>query len=62
VTAWLGAFLLMLVVWLIGDQRGVLALLLWLLWIAGPLVACWITWLWVKKSKEQRAKSKGYPA
>ena len=58
VTAWLGAVLLMLVVWLIGDQRGILALLLWLLWIAGPLVACWISWLWIRRARstEQRAK------
>jgi len=62
VTAWLGAFLLMLLAWLIGDQRGILALLLWLLWIAGPLVACWITWLWMTKGKVQGAKGKGQPA
>ena len=61
ITAWLGAFLLMLAVWLIGDQGGILALLLWLLWIFGPLVACWITWLWMTKGKAQNAKGKGQP-
>jgi hypothetical protein len=62
VTAWLGAFLLMLAAWLIGDQRGIAALLLWLLWVAGPLAACWITWLWMTKGKVQSAKGKGQPA
>lgn len=49
VTAWLGAILLMTVTWLIGEQRGVLGFLLWLLWISGPLVACWLTILWLKQ-------------
>ena len=47
VTAWLGAMLLMLLVWMIGDQRGIFALLLWLVWIGAPLLAAGITWLWV---------------
>ena len=48
VTAWFLAVLLMWITWLIGDQRGPFALLLWLMWIGGPLVACWLTWLWVR--------------
>ena len=49
ITAWLLAVLLMWVTWRIGDQRGSIAFLLWTIWIAGPLVACWITWLWVRR-------------
>ena len=59
VTAWLGASLLMIVTWSVGDQRGILAFLLWVLWIGGPLTASWITWLWIAKSKSRSAKSKG---
>jgi len=51
VTAWLGAVILMTITWFIGEQRGILAFLLWLLWIAGPLVACWLTVLWVKQRR-----------
>ena len=49
VTAWLLAVVLMLLTWLVGDQRGILAFLLWLIWIGGPLVACWLTWLWARR-------------
>lgn len=49
VTAWFGAVLLMSITWLIGEQRGIPGFLLWLLWIGGPLVACWLTVLWVRK-------------
>jgi hypothetical protein len=62
VSAWLGAFLLMSLAWLIGDQRGFIALLLWLVWICAPLAAAWVTWLWIARSKEQRAKRKGLSA
>ena len=50
VTAWLLAVVLMWLTWLIGDQRGPLAFLLWLVWITGPLVACWLTWLWTRRT------------
>ena len=49
VTTWLLAVLLMWVTWLIGDQRGIIALLLWLIWIGGPLIAAWLTWLWTRR-------------
>ncbi len=52
VTAWLCAILLMTVTWLIGEQRGILGLLLWLLWIGGPLVAGWVTNLWVRRRRQ----------
>jgi hypothetical protein len=51
VTAWLGAVVLMWLTWLIGNQRGPLALFLWLIWIGAPLVACWLTWLWLRRKK-----------
>jgi hypothetical protein len=54
VTAWLLAVLLMGVTWLIGDQRGIIAFLLWLLWICGPLIAAWLTWLWLRRAKAER--------
>ena len=62
VTAWLSAVLLMFLTWSVGDQRGILAFLLWTVWIGAPIVACWITWLWIAMSKEQSAKSKGLSA
>ena len=49
VTAWLSAVLLMWVVWLIGERRGIFGFLLWLVWIGGPLVASFLTVLWVKR-------------
>jgi hypothetical protein len=49
VTAWLLAVLLMWLTWLIGDQRGIPGFLLWLIWIGGPLVACWLTWIWTRR-------------
>ena len=52
VTAWLLAVLLMWVTWLFGDQRGIFAFLLWLIWISGPLVACWLTWLWTRRKSK----------
>ena len=53
VTAWILAVLLMWITWLIGDQRGIFAFLLWVIWIGGPLIASWVTWLWTK----QKAKA-----
>ena len=58
VTAWLSAVLLMFITWSIGDQRGIAAFLLWLVWIGAPLLACWTTWLWIIQTKEQKAKSR----
>ena len=52
VTAWLLAVVLMQLTWLVGDQRGIFAFLLWLIWISGPLVACWLTWLWVRRKNK----------
>ena len=49
VTAWFLAVLVMWLTWLAGDQRGVLALLLWSVWIGGPLIAIWLTWLWTRR-------------
>jgi amino acid permease len=62
VTAWLVALLLMLLTWLIGDQREILSLFLWLIWIGAPLTAAWVTWLWIAASKEHRAKRTGHRA
>jgi hypothetical protein len=49
VTAWLLAVVLMGVTWLIGDQRGIGAFILWLIWIGAPLAASWLTWLWIRR-------------
>jgi hypothetical protein len=60
VTAWLLAGLLMWITWLIGDQRGPFAFLLWWMWMGGPLVACWLTWLWVRRrGKGERRTANG---
>ncbi|MGH2626279.1 MAG: hypothetical protein ACRDHY_06460 [Anaerolineales bacterium] len=44
--ATLGALLLMVGLWLIGERRGLLNLLLLLLWIAAPLTAWEILRAW----------------
>ncbi|HKP27773.1 MAG TPA: hypothetical protein VJU15_00125 [Gemmatimonadales bacterium] len=49
VTTWLLAVLLMWGTWSIGDRRGILAFLLWFIWIGAPLVACWLTSLWFRR-------------
>ena len=51
VTAWLTAFLVMGVCWLIGEQRGVLGALLLLLWVFAPLTAARVTVLWLRRAE-----------
>jgi hypothetical protein len=62
VTACLSAVVVMFLTWSLGDQHGIIAFLLWFVWIGAPLIACRITWLWIATSKEQGAKSKGLRA
>ena len=50
VTAILGGLGLMLVLWLIGERRGVLGALLFLLWIAIPLTAFELLRTWVRRA------------
>jgi len=40
----------MLVLWLIGERRGVLGALLFLLWIAIPLTAFELLRTWVRRA------------
>ena len=46
VTAWLAAFLLMGVTWLVGERRGITGLVLLGCWLAAPLAALRITLFW----------------
>jgi hypothetical protein len=62
VTAWLCAVGVMSLTWSLGDQHGIIAFLLWFVWIGAPLLACWITWLWIAMSREQSGKSTGLSA
>jgi multisubunit Na+/H+ antiporter MnhG subunit len=47
--ATLGALVLMVGLWLIGEQRGLLNLLLLLLWIAAPLTAWEVLRAWRRR-------------
>lgn len=49
VTAWLAAVLLMGFAWLLGERRGVLGGLLFLLWVLAPLAALGVTGLWLRR-------------
>jgi hypothetical protein len=51
VTAWLGAGAIMGLSWLIGEQRGLLGLLLLLTWIIAPLLAGWISVFWIRRER-----------
>ncbi|MBS1241315.1 MAG: hypothetical protein H6R40_742, partial [Gemmatimonadetes bacterium] len=46
VTAWLVTLILLGVLWLTGERRGLAGALLFGLWVAGPIAAGWITSLW----------------
>lgn len=46
VTAWLAATGLMAAVWLTGERRGVVGLILLSLWLTAPLAALWVTLRW----------------
>lgn len=54
VTAWLGAVLVMGVCWLIGEQRGLAGVLLFLLWVLAPLAAILVTGLWIRRPETRR--------
>lgn len=49
VTAWLAAILLMGFAWLLGERRGGLGGLLFLLWVVAPLAALGVTGLWLRR-------------
>lgn len=49
VTAWLGCLLLLGVLWLIGEFRGLAGALLFGLWVLAPITAAWITSLWLRR-------------
>lgn len=59
VTAWLVAFLVMTLARLIGEQRGILALLLWLLWVGAPLAAGAISFLWLRRAQDTEHGAQG---
>lgn len=49
VTAWLGALLLMWVAWLLGERRGLVGALLYIIWILAPLAALRVTVWWTRR-------------
>ncbi len=49
VTAWLAAGGIMGLAWLIGEQRGLISLLLLLAWVVAPVLAAWISLLWLRR-------------
>jgi hypothetical protein len=51
VTSWLAALLLMGMVWLIGDHRGILGVIGLCIWIGAPMIAGWVTWYWIRKQR-----------
>jgi hypothetical protein len=51
VTSWLAALLLMGMVWLIGDRRGILGIIGLSVWISAPMIASWVTWYWIRKQR-----------
>jgi hypothetical protein len=48
VTAWILALLSMELAWMIGDRRGLGAILALLLWTGLPMLAIWLTWYWLR--------------
>lgn len=50
-SAWLAAAAIMGLSWLIGERRGLFGLLLLLTWILAPLLAAWISLLWVRRER-----------
>jgi len=54
VTAWLAAILIMGFAWLLGERRGVLGGLLFLLWVMAPLTALGVTGLWLRRTVTRR--------
>ncbi len=50
VTAWLAAVLVMGFAWLLGERRGVLGGLLFLLSVLAPLAALGVTGLWLRRT------------
>jgi hypothetical protein len=51
-TAWLAAGMLMALLWMIGEQQGLVGWLLLLLWVAAPLVAARISLLWLRRGRQ----------
>jgi hypothetical protein len=49
VTGWLGCLLLLGVLWLIGELRGLAGALLFGLWVLAPIAAAWVTSLWLRR-------------
>jgi hypothetical protein len=54
VAAWLAAILIMGFAWLLGERRGVLGGLLFLLWVLAPLAALGVTGLWLRRPARPR--------
>lgn len=59
VTAILAALLLMLLLWLIGERRGLPGAVLFLFWIAAPLTAFELLIRWRRPRREQRQQHSG---
>ena len=59
VTSWLAALLLMEVVWLFGERRGLLGLLALAVWIGAPMLAIWVSWYWIKGRRPTTEQDSG---
>jgi hypothetical protein len=51
VTAWLLVLLLLGLAWLAGERRGLAALVLLGVWLLAPVVAAWVTSLWLRRPR-----------